>query len=138
MGFVMRHLRSISVDRGSIDKNTIKKVLSVLKNEHSIGIFPEGTRSKDGELKEGKQGAAIFSLLSGAPIVPAAILGTVGSDEEIKSGIKKKRNVIIGFSEPIYPDKFDGNKKEKTEKIMNALYDSIQTLKKELENIWEQ
>ncbi len=41
-----------------------------------IGLFPEGTRSRGGELRRGRPGAAHLALRTGAPIVPVGIMGT--------------------------------------------------------------
>ena len=50
--------------------------LEALADGRPIAIFPEGTRSRTGHLREGKAGAALIAMRSGAPIVPAAISGT--------------------------------------------------------------
>jgi 1-acyl-sn-glycerol-3-phosphate acyltransferase len=41
-----------------------------------LGIYPEGSRSRDGRLHRGRTGVARLALLSGAPVVPVAMVGT--------------------------------------------------------------
>jgi len=53
-----------------------QRARSALKNGMALGIFPEGTRTYDGNLQEGKSGAAVLALKTGTKIVPVAISGT--------------------------------------------------------------
>jgi 1-acyl-sn-glycerol-3-phosphate acyltransferase len=64
------------VRRGERDRAAQRFSLETLAAGKPIAIFPEGTRSKDGRLKEGKPGTALIAMRSGAPIVPAGISGT--------------------------------------------------------------
>ncbi len=50
--------------------------LEVLRRGDGFGIYPEGTRSKDGLLHPGKQGAAWLALESGCPVIPVGLKGT--------------------------------------------------------------
>lgn len=51
------------------------KAISLLAANKSIGLFPEGTRSHDGSIREFRRGAALFALKTGRPILPCAIIG---------------------------------------------------------------
>ena len=64
------------VRRGERDRAAQRFSLESLAAGRPIAIFPEGTRSKDGRLKDGKPGTALIAMRSGAPIVPAGIAGT--------------------------------------------------------------
>lgn len=67
----------IPVDRsGSGLSNTLREARRRLEAGELIGIFPEGTRSRDGQLHPGHSGVAHLSLLTGCPIVPVGIMGT--------------------------------------------------------------
>jgi 1-acyl-sn-glycerol-3-phosphate acyltransferase len=135
---ILKALASVPVKRGTVDRKSIKQALEMLKKGECLGVFPEGTRSQDGEVTEGKHGAAMFSIMSGAPIVPAAIIGTMKSnDDEKKKSSKGRKRVIVQYGEPIYPDRFEGQKKERMEKMTEASLESIRQIKKELENVWE-
>ncbi|MFC7331051.1 lysophospholipid acyltransferase family protein [Marinactinospora rubrisoli] len=50
--------------------------LSVLRDGDAFGIYPEGTRSRDGRLYRGRTGVGHLALTSGAPVVPVALFGT--------------------------------------------------------------
>lgn len=47
----------------------------LLMNDKVVGLFPEGTRTRDGNLREFRRGAAMLSYKTGRPIVPCAIIG---------------------------------------------------------------
>lgn len=51
------------------------KTIHLLINNKNVGLFPEGTRTFDGKLREFKRGAALLAMKTGRPILPCAILG---------------------------------------------------------------
>lgn len=51
------------------------KAIYLLMQNKNLGLFPEGTRSYDGMIKEFKTGAALLAIKTGRPVVPCAILG---------------------------------------------------------------
>ncbi|MFH1848073.1 MAG: lysophospholipid acyltransferase family protein [Candidatus Omnitrophota bacterium] len=52
-----------------------QKSLFLLEHNKNVGLFPEGTRTHDGEMKEFRNGAAVLALKTGRPIVPCAVVG---------------------------------------------------------------
>lgn len=52
-----------------------EKMINLLTKNKNVALFPEGTRSFDGSLKEFRTGAAVLALKTGRPIVPCAIFG---------------------------------------------------------------
>ncbi len=64
---------SFPVDRDGNDFGAIKKAQNILKNNGLICIFPEGTRSYDGQMHQGKAGAALIAVGTKSPIVPISI-----------------------------------------------------------------
>lgn len=70
LGWLLGKAGVFAVKRGKNDVGAIKRAMKCLKDGDKLLIFPEGTRSKDGELGEGKTGVAMLSLRTGTPIVP--------------------------------------------------------------------
>jgi 1-acyl-sn-glycerol-3-phosphate acyltransferase len=68
----------IPIDRGGGDKSqaALDTAEAVLRRGELFGIFPEGTRSRDGILHKGRTGAARLALKVGCPMFPVGILGT--------------------------------------------------------------
>ena len=75
-GAAIRRCHAFPVKRGESDRGAIKTAVTVLKEERVLGLFPEGTRSKTGELQKAEAGVALIAAMTGAPIVPVAILNT--------------------------------------------------------------
>ena len=74
--WILNSLGLIPLDRSSTDIAAMRIVLRLLKNGEAIGISPEGTRSKTGEMLPFTDGATKLALHARAPIVPVAIYGT--------------------------------------------------------------
>ena len=70
---ILPRVNAFPVKRGNSDRESLRKGLKLLKEGKAIGLFPEGTRSKTGEL--GEAGAGFFALRSDAVIIPCAIIG---------------------------------------------------------------
>ena len=76
LGPFLRACGCFSVDRGSGDHRAVDLATELLQQGRLVGIYPEGTRSKDGKLRSGRAGAAVLALRTGAPLVPAAVFNT--------------------------------------------------------------
>ena len=77
------------------------EVAEVLARGDVIGVFPEGTRSRDGLLHRGHVGAAHLALTTGVPIVPVGIIGT---DRVLPTGariVRPFRQATIALGAPI-------------------------------------
>ena len=79
---------------------SLDTALSVLGDGGAFGIYPEGTRSRDGRLYRGRTGVAQLALTSGAPIVP---VGLIGTDRLQPVGSNRPRlvRITVRFGEPI-------------------------------------
>ncbi|KZZ86434.1 MULTISPECIES: lysophospholipid acyltransferase family protein [Bacillaceae] len=75
LGKILLKVGAFPVKRGLSDREALRKGLKVLKDGEVLGLFPEGTRSKDGQLGKGLAGAGFFALRSDALIVPCAVVG---------------------------------------------------------------
>ena len=69
---------SIPVERGeqAASVQALKTLLDILESGKGIGIYPEGTRSRDGILYRGRTGVGWLALSTGAPVVPVGLIGT--------------------------------------------------------------
>ena len=66
------------VRRGQFDRSAVKHALSVLSAGEVLGIFPEGTRHRDGQLGDALSGVAYFAWKTGAVVIPAAVVTSRG------------------------------------------------------------
>jgi 1-acyl-sn-glycerol-3-phosphate acyltransferase len=89
LGYLIKRVGAFPVKRDSADLKSIKKALSLLKEGAFIGLFPEGTRSKTGEVGEALPGVALLALKSEAPVMPVAIRGRYRLFRKIRISIGK-------------------------------------------------
>jgi len=75
LNFLLVKFGAFPVKRGAGDRAAIRATLKLLEEGKIFGIFPEGTRSKTGEVGEGMPGVAMFALKSEADVIPVAIIG---------------------------------------------------------------
>lgn len=88
LGFV----NSFPVNRSGVGRSSIAKAAEVLKAGSVFGIFPEGTRSIDGEIGEIRRGVGLIAYLGNAPILPIAIYNSKKVPSE---NIKKKKYLFL-------------------------------------------
>nr|WP_302328480.1 lysophospholipid acyltransferase family protein [Salirhabdus salicampi] len=84
IGWILRNVKAFPVKRGMRDREALRKALNVLKEQETLGLFPEGTRSKTGEVKKGLAGAGFFALRSDAVVIPCAIIGPYEKFKKLK------------------------------------------------------
>jgi len=100
--------------------------LDVLGRGEAFGIYPEGTRSRDGRLYRGRTGVAHLALTSGAPVVPVGITGTQDL-QPVGSRIPRLAKVTVRFGEPLrFEGSYDGvptgrARREVTDVIMTEI-----------------
>ncbi|MCQ6273861.1 1-acyl-sn-glycerol-3-phosphate acyltransferase [Bacillus sp. V3B] len=114
LGKILPHINAFPVKRGMSDRGALRKGLAVLKEEKVLGLFPEGTRSKTGEIGEGLAGAGFFALRSKAHVVPCAIIGPYKPFKRLK----------VVYGKPINMEEYRKNKatpEETTELIMSEI-----------------
>ena len=79
LGYLLRRIRVFPVKRDAVDRAALRMAAKVLEEGNMLVIFPEGTRSKDGELSPFKDGAALFAYRAHAPIVPLVMHNTMNT-----------------------------------------------------------
>ena len=76
LGKLFRMAHGFPVDRGNLDMSAVRTALSVLGEGNTLGIFPEGTRSRTGHMLPLLGGASMIALRARVPVVPVYIDGT--------------------------------------------------------------
>ncbi len=72
-GALLRALGAFPVERGKGDTGALDWAMEVLRKGNVLGMFPEGHRSKDGQLLRPKSGASMIAMQTGADVLPCAI-----------------------------------------------------------------
>lgn len=126
LSFLIRSFGAFPVKRGASDRQALKKSLTLLKEGKVLGIFPEGTRSKTGELGKAFSGVGLFALKEDSTVIPAAIVGPYGLFRPIK----------VVFGPPIDMSDLKQEKtnsdlmKEATDRIMEHIASLLQEHRK--------
>jgi 1-acyl-sn-glycerol-3-phosphate acyltransferase len=76
VGWVARNGGVHPIDRSTADIDAFRLATRILEEGHALFVFPEGTRSRDGTLGDGRDGVAVLALRTGAPIVPVGVTGS--------------------------------------------------------------
>ncbi len=76
LGLLIKSLGAYPVKRGTADRTAIRKSIEIVEGGGCICIFPEGTRSKDGNLQPAESGIGMIALKSRGTVVPVALIGT--------------------------------------------------------------
>ena len=106
---------------------SLDTALEVLGRGDAFGIYPEGTRSRDGRIYKGRTGVAHLALTAGCPVVP---VGLTGTQDILPVGSNRPRlaaDVTVRFGEPLdFTNRFTGvpsgrARREVTDEIMTAI-----------------
>ncbi len=129
-GYSMARVGYISIDRSN-RKSAYKSLLEAaqkIARGVSVVVFPEGTRSTDGQIKPFKGGGFYLAIRSGRPIVPVAIYGSHHVMPKGRLRIKRGQ-IILSINPPIETTHYNNKTKE-------VLMESVRsTMKRDLERI---
>jgi 1-acyl-sn-glycerol-3-phosphate acyltransferase len=129
LSFLLNKLNAFSVDRENIDMLALKKAINILQEEIVLGIFPEGTRSSNGELQELKLGAIKIAMKTGVPILPVGITGTHKIyPRGIKFPILFKNKIIVKYGALQHFNKLKSKDKIYQKEELNLLSKKIKEL----------
>jgi 1-acyl-sn-glycerol-3-phosphate acyltransferase len=133
LGKLLPHFNVISVDRDGNDRTALKTVLRLLKQGEGVVLFPEGTRSPDGNLQKAQSGIGLMIAKTKAPVLPMRLFGAHEAfPKNSKFPIRHPIRIVLG--KPLYFSEQEltapkGKERELyqelADKVMNAI-DSLQ------------
>ncbi len=124
--FLGKQMGAFPVRRGTGDTSAIDAAKRLVNDRKLMGIFPEGTRSKDGKLLRAKSGAALIVAQTGACVLPAAV---VTRDQKIRMF----QRVKVVYGKPLTPEELHLTDSERpdiryaTRLIMKTIGELIET-----------
>ncbi len=135
VGSVLRYLGWIPIRRGQVDRKAFDEAVRRLKAGQVVVIYPEGTRTEDGQLQPGKPGIGMMAATAGCPVLPALLEGTYDALPPGAHWIRL-RPIRVAFGEPI---DFSAALESESEDKMKSVYqqfsqeimDRIAALRKE-------
>ena len=125
--WLFRALNAYPVERGTADMRAVKTGLELLARGNSLQLYPEGTRSRDGNPGRANPGVGLFVARAGAPVVPCYVHGTFYA---LPPGAKRLRRtpIRVFFGRPMTfsGPGFEGlSTKELYARIGDAIMDAI-------------
>lgn len=112
LGWMYRHLNGFPITRGTVNKKAIEYAINVVKQGNALGIFPEGTRSKDYTPQAAKTGVALIARETGADVLPVSIYS--------QGKTKPFSTVTVRFGETIACDTFGFGSGAKSAELKDA------------------
>jgi len=107
LGTLIRSVGGFPIQRDGMGAQGLKETLRRLKHGGIVALFPEGTRSRDGELGELKSGISVLASRARVAVVPAAIAGTFESWPRSRP-FPMPYPIRIHYGPPIYPSQLEG------------------------------
>jgi 1-acyl-sn-glycerol-3-phosphate acyltransferase len=100
VGTILRNVNAVPVDREGGGAAGLRAILNRLLTGGAIILFPEGTRSSDGNLQKAKSGIGLTVIKSEAPVVPVRVFGTFAAFNR-RLRIPRPRKVKVKFGNPM-------------------------------------
>jgi 1-acyl-sn-glycerol-3-phosphate acyltransferase len=106
LGPILHHLNVIGVDRDGADMSALKAVIRIVKGGGSTIIFPEGTRTRDGNLQPARAGVGLVIAKTLAPVVPIRVFGAYEAFPRT-SKVPRRHPITLVIGKPIRFTKAD-------------------------------
>ncbi len=127
--FMFTAVGSVPIQRGTAGaaQEALDSALQILDKGLAFGIYPEGTRSRDGRLYRGRTGVAWLALTAGCPVVPVGLAGTQDI-QPVGSRVPRVRRITVRFGKPLDFSHLQGEKpgparRAATDAIMAAVHE---------------
>lgn len=123
--FIYTHGGVFPVRRGFRDEEAFKTAHAILARGDIVLMYPEGGRSRSGELGEAKAGLGRLALESGAPVVPTAIVGTAKVRNWKRLSFPK---VTVLYGEPVRFEKIENPTREQQQAAAQLVFERVKAL----------
>lgn len=124
--WLIRQLNTHPVVKGKENVSTFKKAVELILSGKKIVLFPEGTRSTDGALREGQLGVSMLVMRTGCFVFPTYVHGSFDAWSVHRKLPKIVAQTAVVFGSPIYFQENEGEdkkewQKEHAKKVMQAI-----------------
>lgn len=127
LGIFIKHLNAFPVRRGQGDTTAVEFAEDIVRNGYVLGIFPEGTRSKDFKPARGKSGTALIAKMTGADVLPVSIY----TSDRYKKGTR----LTVRFGKLIKNEEFCFTEEPHSTK---ELKDATKRIMGDITSLWEE
>ncbi len=130
LGALLRNTYVMAIKRNAAGTESLRLSINRIKEGYLVGIFPEGTRTIDGDLGELKPGFIAIVRRSKSPVIP---VGIYGADRAMPKGslLVLPKKIRVHYGKPLAPDKIKeltkrGREDEFVEYVTNQLKQAVQ------------
>jgi len=116
-------------DKARASMAALDTAASLLEDGELVGIYPEGTRTRDGLLHSGHTGVAQLALTTGSPVIPVGIIGTDAVQPIGQRIPRRAGHVTLTFGEPIDPANYlSGGRRRRRQHITRDVMAAIHAM----------
>ena len=113
---MIRAFGAFPVDRGSVTRETLREVNRILGGGGVLLLFPEGTRSLDGKVRDARPGLGMMALNAGVPVVPTYLHGS----REMRRRLFRRGRLTVAFADPVDPAALAGESRKEKQAALGA------------------
>ena len=122
--WLLNHWQAVPLDRDGGGASGMKRIVAALNNGRAVILFPEGTRTRDGQLQPVRSGVGMIVIKSEAPVVPVRVWGTFEAYGRAVRFPKPVR-VTVKYGEPLHFRELRAEAKECSKERLKAIYQQI-------------
>lgn len=125
LGWILRTVNAVPVDRDGGGAAGLKAIMDRLHDGGAIILFPEGTRSKDGNFQPARSGVGLSVIKSEAPVVPVRVFGTFQAWGRHVKFPRPRRCVIVKYGEPMSFKQLRAEAKDCSKVRLKEIYQQV-------------
>jgi 1-acyl-sn-glycerol-3-phosphate acyltransferase len=125
--WLFRGFNAFPVVRGSADRAALRHTLDLLQAGHIVLVYPEGSRSPDGRLREPQAGVGFLARHAGVPVIPVAVWGT---EKVIPRGTTRihRADVHVRYGPPVTLPAGGASPRDDNRAVAAAIMEAISTM----------
>jgi 1-acyl-sn-glycerol-3-phosphate acyltransferase len=124
--WVLTRWQAIPVDRDGSSASGLKRILAALEAHRAVILFPEGTRTRDGNLQRVRSGVGLLVVKSGAPVVPVRVWGSFEAwGRHVK--IPRPKQLTVKYGPPLDFSALREEAAHCSKERLKAIYEEIAT-----------
>ena len=124
VGAILRSWNAVPVDRDGGGAKGLKIILGRLLAGGGIILFPEGTRTKDGNLQSARSGIGLTVIKSAAPVVPVRVFGTFAAYGR-NHKFPRPKKVAVKYGAPMNFEKLRAEAKVCSKSRLKEIYHEV-------------
>jgi 1-acyl-sn-glycerol-3-phosphate acyltransferase len=130
LGSLISRVNALPVDLSRGDLAAIRTIINLLKEGHRTAIFPEGTRSLDGNIQQARPGIGMIIAKTLVPVVPIRIFGSFEAWPKRGKIRPHPITVVVGKPMRFVKEEFGGHNRESYQKISERVLAAIAAIRR--------